>query len=58
VKTIPLVEVAQTLGMSWERAWRLLLSGRLSGVKEGGRWLVTVDSVEAMKRSLDQTLVR
>lgn len=43
---IALSDAAQRLGLSWERAWRLLLSGALTGRKDGGRWLVSVSSVE------------
>lgn len=48
--TIPLAEAAQMLGLSWDRAWRLVLQGRLRGEKKGGtRWVVTAESVEAWK---------
>ena len=42
---IPLTEAAHRLSMSWERAWRALLSGYLDGEKCDGRWFVSADSV-------------
>jgi hypothetical protein len=42
---IPLSEAAQQLRISWQRAWRLVLTGDLSGRKVNGRWMVTKASV-------------
>ena len=50
--SIPLAEAAQALGVSWERAWRLLLQGQLTGSKKANRWRVTAESVEALKLEL------
>lgn len=47
--SIPLSEAAFRLKKSWTQAWRLVLTGELSGTKIGGRWYVTVDSVNTYK---------
>lgn len=41
---------AQQLRISYERARRLLLCGRLDGNLEDGRWFVTAESVQRVKR--------
>lgn len=46
-KTVPLVSAASRLGVSWARAWRLVLIGELEGVKVGGRWFVSEQSIVA-----------
>lgn len=42
---IGLAEAAQRLGISWQRAWRLVLTGELHGNQRGGRWFVRTDSI-------------
>lgn len=49
VDMISLTEAALRLGISWERAWRALLSGGLEGQKHNGRWYVTVRSVRRLQ---------
>lgn len=44
---MPLSLAAQTLGISWARAWRLVLSGELKGERREGRWWVRRASVQA-----------
>lgn len=44
-RVIPLTEAAQRIGISWERAWRLLLQGVLRGEKRSGRWFVSESTV-------------
>jgi hypothetical protein len=44
-RVIPLTEAAQRIGISWERAWRLLLQGVLRGEKRSGRWFVSENTV-------------
>ena len=45
---IPLATAAQQLGITWDRAWRLMLRGALIGHRlENGRWAVTKESVAA-----------
>lgn len=46
VRTIPLVEAAARLRMTYSRAWQAMLRGDLEGHKEGGRWVVSEASVE------------
>lgn len=46
---ITLTVAALRLGVSWERAWRLLLSGRLTGRREGRSWIVDAASVERLR---------
>ena len=43
--TIPLSEAAHRMGVSWERAWRLMLQRQLAGTKTNGRWYVTEESI-------------
>ncbi len=45
---MPLARAAQRLGVSWERAWRLMLTGELVGrqLENSNRWKVTQESVE------------
>jgi len=53
LEEVPLAEAAKALGISWHRAWRLLLMGQLDGRKCGGRWVVSrVDVERAAKRAL------
>lgn len=44
---ITLVEAALRARESYAVVHRLMLTGRLDGVREGGRWLVTLASVDA-----------
>ena len=46
VEQLTLTDAAKQLGISWHRAWRLALTGDLDAQREGGRWYVTVASVE------------
>jgi hypothetical protein len=56
-KTIPLALAAQRLGVSWTRAWRLVLTGQLEGSKIGGRWVVSAASIErAVEDGLEGSL--
>ncbi len=53
---IPLSEAALRLGLSWERAWRLVLTGALVGQKHHGKWTVSqasVDRFETVRRATD-----
>lgn len=43
---IGLAEAALRLKAGYHYAYRLLLTGVLQGRKSGGRWLVTVDSLD------------
>ena len=55
---IPLAEAALELGISWERAWRHVLTGQLQGEKRNGKWMVAVSSIRGLKRRmLDATPV-
>lgn len=49
---VPLADAALRLGVSWDRAWRFLLVGRLEGRKVGRRWLVSAESVERLRHAL------
>ena len=46
VEKISLADAAMRLGISWHRAWRLALTGDLEARREGGRWYVSVASIE------------
>ena len=45
VRMVPLPDAAARLRLSWEQAYRALLSGRLEGERRSGRWYVTERSV-------------
>ena len=47
---IGLAEGAQRLGLPYQDAHRLLLTGVLQGEKRGGRWFVTRESVERVRQ--------
>lgn len=51
---IPLADAAMRLGVSWQQAWRLLLTGTLQGRKDGGRWVVDAESLERTKAARDR----
>ena len=46
---MPLPQAAQRLEQSWERTWRMMLSGRIVGEKRGGRWFVNAADVETVR---------
>jgi hypothetical protein len=52
-KEVLLTEAALRLGISWERAWRLVLTGQLKGQKKGKRWLVDSQSLKALESKED-----
>ena len=52
---IGLAEAAHRLGIAYQDAHRLLLTGRLHGEKRGNRWYVSVDDVETMLRERPKT---
>jgi hypothetical protein len=45
---IGLAECAQRLAIPYQDAHRLLLLGRLAGVKRGGRWFVARESLDRL----------
>jgi hypothetical protein len=49
-QTMGLAEAAAQLRIPYQDAHRLVLTGRLAGVKAGGRWAVTRQSVEDLQR--------
>lgn len=52
VGEITLTLAAHRLGISWERAWRLCLTGKLQARKVDGRWVCTLTSVNEFARCL------
>jgi len=56
-REIALSDAAQRLGISWERTWRLLLTGRLRGEKRNGRWFVSATSVELLRTATAKLLL-
>ena len=51
---VDLTDAALRLRISWERAWRAVLDGRLQGQKRNGKWLVSEESiVEYAKRQAE-----
>ena len=50
---IPLSKAEKRLSMSWKRAWRALLAGRLQGERRDGRRYVTVASVRQYERGCE-----
>jgi hypothetical protein len=53
---LPLTAAALQLGISWQRAWRLVLTGEISGSKRGGRWFVDTVSLEQFGESASKHL--
>lgn len=47
---IPLADAAMELGLSWPRAWRLVLTKCLEGEKRSNRWYVSRASVERLAK--------
>lgn len=47
---IGLAEAAHRLGIAYQDAHRLLLTGRLHGEKRGNRWFVRAEDVETVLR--------
>jgi hypothetical protein len=54
VKWRSLAQTAATLRISWAAAWRLVLLGQLVGEQRGTRWWVRADSIEKMRRQLEE----
>lgn len=53
---VSLAAACRRLGMSWAQGWRRLLRGELQGEQdERGRWHVTVESVERLRREREAT---
>lgn len=52
--SIGLAEAALRLCIPYQNAHRLLLTGRLRGRKQGGRWLVTEESLEEAEDTRDE----
>ena len=49
-ETMSLADAAQRLSLSWAQTWRLVLTGRLEGIRlPTGRWAVTRDSIARFK---------
>jgi hypothetical protein len=46
IEEVSLAQAAQRLGVSWHRAYRLALTGKLEARLIAGRWLVTSASVD------------
>lgn len=55
-KVIGLAEAAALLRIPYQDAHRLVLTGRLDGRKQGGRWYVPVADVERL--ALDRSRAR
>jgi excisionase family DNA binding protein len=52
VAEITAVEAARRLGVGLDYLYGLIWTGKLLGRKVGGRWRVSVESVEARSRAL------
>jgi len=55
---VGLAGAAKELGISWQRAWRLLLTGELDGHQRDGHWYVRTDSVAALKAATTTNVAR
>jgi hypothetical protein len=63
IQLVPLPQAALRLGISWEKAWRLVLKGTLKGEQKGGRWMVSENSLRVFiaqrnRRSAEETMLR
>lgn len=54
---LPLSAAAQRLGVSWQRAWRMVLTGELVGRQVAGRWLVDEASIDRCGKQLERASV-
>ena len=52
-----LAEAAVRLKVPYQDAHRLLLTGKLKGEKHGGRWIVTVESLERLLSERDVQVI-
>lgn len=57
VEEVPLSAAAQRLGISWQRAWRMVLTGELVGRQVAGRWLVDEATIERCGEQLERAPV-
>ena len=48
---LPLADACQRLGLSHAAGYRLMLQGRLAGVRVGGRWHVDLASLERFEKA-------
>ena len=53
-----LSDAAQSLGISWERGWRLTLTCELVGKREGRSWFVSRTSVERYRQAHRRRAIR
>jgi hypothetical protein len=54
---IGLAECSQLLKIPYQECHRLLMVGRLSGVKRGGRWVCSRESLERLLREREASQV-
>ena len=57
-REMTLPEAALTLGLSWHRAYRLVLSRKLESRRVAGRYLVTRESVERLRGAASKKSIR
>jgi hypothetical protein len=57
-RTIGLAEAAARLRLPYQSAHRLVLVGALEGMKAGGRWIVSLQSLEQYERDLQEIAAR
>jgi hypothetical protein len=55
-RTIPMSAACQRLGLSWNRVWNLVLTGKICGEKVDGRWMLSVADVETERQRRSQSL--
>ena len=51
-EVMPLVDACRELGIAYPAGYRLLLTGALSGARQGGRWFVSSASVKRLAREM------
>lgn len=49
VHEVDLVSAAARLRVSWHKAYRYVLTGRLKGERREGRWFVDADSLNGLE---------
>lgn len=49
-KEVGLPQAAQRLGVTYYKAWNLVLGRKLEGRQDGSRWVVTEKSINAVLR--------
>jgi len=48
IKNVPLTQACHQRGISYQRAWRAVVSGAVVAIYQGGRWELPPDQLDAL----------